>query len=146
MNIAIASDHAGFEYKEKLKEFLSEVGYQVADFGCTSSQSCDYPDFAYPLAKSVSAGENTFGILICGSGIGMTIVANKINGIRAANCCTVEMARLARLHNNANVLAFGARLISFELAKEIVLAFLNEKFEGNRHERRVAKIHKLTGI
>lgn len=146
MNIAIGSDHAGFEYKEKLKEFLVEVGYNVVDFGCNSSESCDYPDFAFPLAKSVSTGENTFGILICGSGIGMSIVANKMNGIRAANCCSVEMAKLARLHNNANVLTFGARLISFELAKEIVLAFLNEKFEGNRHERRVFKIHQLTGL
>ncbi len=146
MNIAIGSDHAGFEYKEKLKEFLAEVGYNVVDFGCSSYESCDYPDFAYPLAKSVSTGEYSFGILICGSGIGMSIVANKINGIRAANCCSVEMAKLARLHNDANILTLGARLISFELAKEIALAFLSEKFEGNRHERRKVKIHQLTGL
>lgn len=146
MKIAIGSDHAGFEYKERLKQYLTEVGYEIADFGCFSSESCDYPEFAYPLSKSVASGENEFGILICGSGIGMSIVANKVNGIRAANCCTVEMAKLARQHNDANILTFGARLISFEQAKEITLAFLQEKFEGNRHERRIHKIHQLTGL
>lgn len=145
MGIAIGSDHAGFDYKEKLKDFLGENGYKVVDFGCYSAESCDYPDFAVLVAKSVAKGENEFGILICGSGIGMSIVANKVVGVRAANCCTVEMARLARQHNNANLLTFGARLVPFELAKEITSAFLNEKFEGGRHERRVNKIHTLTG-
>jgi ribose 5-phosphate isomerase B len=145
MKIAIGSDHAGFEYKEILKDFLINAGHSVFDFGCFSSDSCDYPDFAFPLARSVASGENDFGILICGTGIGMSIVANKVQGIRAANCCSVEMARLARKHNNSNILTFGARLIPIELAKNIVLAFLQEEFEGNRHERRVEKIHKLTG-
>lgn len=145
MKIAIGSDHAGFEYKEILKDFLINAGHNVFDFGCFSSDSCDYPDFAFPLARSVASGENDFGILICGTGIGMSIVANKVQGIRAANCCSVEMARLARKHNNSNILTFGARLIPIELAKDIVLAFLQEEFEGNRHERRVEKIHKLTG-
>ncbi|MCX7909172.1 MAG: ribose 5-phosphate isomerase B [Ignavibacteria bacterium] len=145
MKIAIASDHAGFEYKEELKLYLTEVGYDISDFGCYDSASCDYPDFAIPLAKSVSRGEHQFGILICGSGIGMSIAANKVEGIRAANCCNVEMAKLARQHNDANILTFGARLIPFELAKEIAIAFINEKFEGNRHQRRIDKIHNLTG-
>lgn len=146
MKIAIGSDHAGFDYKENLKKYLTEVGFEVTDFGCFSADSCDYPDFAYPLSKSVANGENDYGILICGSGIGMSIVANKVNGIRAANCCTVEMAKLARQHNNANILTFGARLIPFDLAKEITLAFLQEGFEGNRHEHRINKIHLLTGL
>lgn len=145
MKIAIGSDHAGFEYKEQIKKYLAEVGCEVTDFGCFTSASCDYPDYAFPLALSVASGEHNFGILICGSGIGMSIVANKVAGVRAANCCTVEMARLARQHNNANLLTFGARLIPLELAKEIVFAFINEQFEGGRHERRVEKIHSLTG-
>lgn len=145
MKIAIGSDHAGFDYKENLKNFLVELGYEVADFGCNSDASCDYPDYAILVAKSVANGEVDFGILICGSGIGMSIVANKVEGVRAANCCSVEMARLARQHNNANLLTFGARLIPFDLAKDITIAFLGEKFEGGRHERRVNKIHTLTG-
>ncbi|MGB9771590.1 MAG: ribose 5-phosphate isomerase B [Candidatus Kapaibacteriota bacterium] len=145
MRVAIGSDHAGFDYKERLRDFLEAIGYEVIDFGCSSSESCDYPDFAVPLARSVASRENDYGILICGSGIGMSIVANKIAGVRAANCCTVEMAKLARRHNDANLLTFGARLIPFELAKEITIAFLNENFEGGRHSRRVEKIHTLTG-
>jgi ribose 5-phosphate isomerase B len=145
MKIAIGSDHAGFEVKNIIKSFLAELGHEVKDFGCESSESCDYPDYAYPLAREVAAGNFDFGILICGSGIGMSIVANKVEGIRAANCCSVEMARLARQHNDANVLTFGARLIPIELAKEIVSAFLEESFEGGRHQRRVGKIHSLTG-
>jgi ribose 5-phosphate isomerase B len=145
MKIAIGSDHAGFEVKNIIKSFLAELGHEVKDFGCESSDSCDYPDYAYPLAREVAAGNFDFGILICGSGIGMSIVANKVEGIRAANCCSVEMARLARQHNDANVLTFGARLIPIELAKEIVSAFLEESFEGGRHQRRVGKIHSLTG-
>lgn len=144
MKIAIGSDHAGFELKEKLKEVLSSFSNEVFDFGCLSSNSCDYPDFAIPVAKSVSAGNFDFGILICGTGIGMSIAANKVAGIRAANCCSVEMARLARRHNDANVLTLGARLLSFDLAKEIVATFLLENFDGGRHIPRVQKIHSLT--
>lgn len=145
MKIAIGSDHAGFEYKEKLKEYFEHLGQEVSDFGCFSSESCDYPDYAFPLAKSVANGHFEFGILICGSGIGMSIVANKVKGIRAANCCSVEMAKLARQHNNSNILTLGARLIPLELGIEIVNAFLNEQFEGNRHQGRISKIHHLTG-
>lgn len=146
MKIVIGSDHAGFELKEELKKFLSTLCSEVIDFGCTSSDSCDYPDFAIPLAKSVSGGEFDFGILICGTGIGMSIAANKVKGIRAANCCSIQMAQLARQHNDANILTLGARLISYELAKEIVSTFLGENFQGGRHVLRIQKIHNSTGI
>ena len=146
MKISVASDHAGFEYKERLKELLKSLGHEVVDFGCFSPDSSDYPDFAYPAAKAVGIGECERGIFICGTGVGVSIVANKVKGVRAANCCSVEEAKLSRQHNNANVLTFGARLISWELAKEIVKVWLETEFEGGRHERRVEKIHKLTGL
>lgn len=145
MRIAIGCDHAGYEHKLGIIDFLHLLGYEVTDFGCNSTESCDYPDYARPTAESVAKGESDFGILICGSGIGMSIVANKIRGIRAANCSSPKMAELARQHNNANVLTFGARLVSLDEAKEIVRSFLNAKFEGGRHQRRVEKIHLGTG-
>lgn len=145
MKIAIGCDHAGYEYKLGIIDFLHLLGYEVTDFGCNSAESCDYPDFARPTAESVAKGEHDLGILICGSGIGMSIVANKIRGIRAANCTSPKMAELARQHNNANILTFGARLVSLDDAKEIVRSFLNAKFEGGRHQRRVEKIHSETG-
>ncbi|MCS7177509.1 MAG: ribose 5-phosphate isomerase B [Candidatus Kapabacteria bacterium] len=144
MRIAIASDHAGFAYKERLRELLQQAGNEVQDYGAHSEESSDYPDFAVLAARAVARGEADYGILICGSGIGMSIVANKVPGVRAANCCTEEMARLSRLHNNANVLTFGARLMPFEQAWRIVQVFLETPFEGGRHERRVGKIHQLT--
>ena len=146
MKIAIASDHAGFEYKENLKALLKELGHEYHDFGCYSPDSSDYPDFAYPAAKSVAEGKFDRGIFICGTGIGVSIVANKVKGIRAANCCSIEEAKLSREHNNANVLTFGARLISWDKAKEIVKVWLSTDFQGGRHERRVKKIHQLTGL
>jgi ribose 5-phosphate isomerase B len=146
MKIAIASDHAGFEYKERLKNLLSKLGFEYKDFGCFTSDSSDYPDFAYPAAKAVGNGEFERGILICGTGVGMAIVANKVKNVRAANCCSVKEARLSRQHNNANILTFGARLIPWELAEKIVREWLSTEFEGGRHERRVEKIHKLTGF
>lgn len=145
MKIAVASDHAGFAYKERLRQLLRDAGYEVYDFGAYSEESSDYPDFAVPAAQAVARGEVDYGILICGSGIGVSIVANKIPGVRAANCCSEEMARLSRQHNNANVLTFGARLVPFELAWQMVQAFLTTPFEGGRHARRVEKIHQLTG-
>ncbi len=145
MRIAIGCDHAGYGHKLGIIDFLHLLGYEVIDFGCNSTESCDYPDFARPAAESVAKGENDFGILICGSGIGMSIVANKIRGIRAANCTSPKMAELARQHNNANILTFGARLVSLDEAKEIVRSFLNSEFEGGRHRRRVEKIHSQTG-
>jgi ribose 5-phosphate isomerase B len=145
MKIAFASDHAGFEYKKELMEWLKREDYQVLDFGAFSEESVDYPDYAFPAAEAVAANIADYGILICGSGIGMAITANKVTSIRAANCYTPEMAELARRHNNANVLCLGSRLISLELAKKIVKAFIEGEFEGGRHMIRVEKIHFLTG-
>ncbi len=146
MKIAIASDHAGYEYKEKLKTFLKDIGFDAEDMGTHSSESVDYPDYAIILSKKVSSGEFTQGILICGTGIGMSITANKITGVRAGVCESVESARYSRLHNNANVICLGARITPIEKAKEIVEIFLETKFEGGRHASRIEKIHRLTGI
>ncbi|WP_222943872.1 ribose 5-phosphate isomerase B [Pedobacter sp. N36a] len=138
MKIAIGADHAGFEYKEMLKSFLSD--YEVKDFGTHSTQSVDYPDFAHPVALAVESQEYTFGILVCGSANGVAITANKHQHIRAAICWLNEIASLARIHNNANVLCIPARFVSEELAKEMTTTFLNTAFEGGRHENRVNKI------
>jgi ribose 5-phosphate isomerase B len=145
MKLSIASDHAGFELKEKLSDWLEKQNHKLLDFGTNSLASCDYPDFAYSASLAVAKGECDFGIIICGSGIGMSIVCNKVKGIRAANCCSEEMASLTRKHNNANVLNLGARLIDFELAIKITETFLNTPFDGGRHAIRVDKIHELTG-
>jgi len=144
--LAIASDHAGYDLKQKVINLLQNEGYFVEDYGTYDENSCDYPDFGYKAAKSVAYGLNQYGILICGTGIGMSIVANKVKGIRAANCCSVYMARLAREHNDANILTLGARLLTFEEAKAIILEFLNGKFQGDRHIRRINKINELTGF
>lgn len=138
MKIAIGADHAGFEYKELLKSFLSD--YEVKDFGTHSTQSVDYPDFAHPVASAVESQEYTFGILVCGSANGVAITANKHQHIRAAICWLNEIAELARVHNNANVLCIPARFVSEDLAKEMTTTFLNTAFEGGRHENRVNKI------
>lgn len=145
MKLAIASDHAGFDYKSELIPWLKSKGFEVKDFGCFAGESVDYPDFAFAAAKTVGKGKNDYGILICGTGIGVSITANKVDGIRAANCCSAKMAELARRHNDANILTFGARLIELDLAKEIILTFLNTNFEAGRHKIRVDKIHSLTG-
>lgn len=143
--IAVASDHAGFDYKEKTKQLLDEIGLPYKDFGTSSKDSVDYPDYGHQAAEAISKGECDRGILICGSGIGMSIVANKSRGVRAAECVTPEMAEVARKHNNANVLTFGERFITWETATAIIKTFLSTPFEGGRHERRVEKIHSLTG-
>ena len=140
MNIAIGGDHAGFEYKQAIKTYLEKLGHTVEDFGPFSDDSCDYPDIAHPLAMSVESKKNELGIGICGSGNGINMTLNKHQEIRSALCWEVELARLARQHNNANVLALPSRFISIELAKKCAEAFVNEEFEGGRHERRVNKI------
>ncbi len=140
MKIAIGSDHAGFELKETIKTFLKEKGIEVIDFGTYSEERVDYPDYAIPLAESVANGEEDFGILICGTGIGMSIAANKVKGIRASLCSDVYSAHSAREHNNANVLCLGGRVLGKELAKEIVDKWLSSSFLGGRHKRRVDKI------
>ncbi|MGB0521564.1 MAG: ribose 5-phosphate isomerase B [Flammeovirgaceae bacterium] len=141
MKIALGGDHAGFSYKKSIIEYLNEKGVETQDFGPGSDASVDYPDFAHPLANSVEAGETALGILICGSGNGVAMTANKHQGIRAALCWNTELAELARQHNNANVLCIPARFISLDEAKACVDAFINAEFEGGRHERRVGKIH-----
>ena len=140
MEIAIAGDHAGFNLKAIIKEYLQSKGHQIKDFGTNSEQSCDYPDFAHPLAKAINDGEYKRGILICGSANGVNIVANKHQQVRSALCWNVEVAQLARQHNNANVVALPARFISKELAIQIVDAFISTEFEGGRHANRVNKI------
>lgn len=137
--IAIACDHAGFDYKEIIKKHL-ETHYAVKDFGTFSKDSVDYPDFVHPSANAVESGECDFGILICGSGQGVAITANKHQQIRCALCWMPELAELARKHNNANMIALPARFIASELAVDIVDKFLGTDFEGGRHENRVAKI------
>lgn len=137
--IPIGADHAGFELKEAIKEHLANKGIETKDHGCYSTDSIDYPDFGHPVASEVEANGG-LGILICGSGNGINMTANKHQGIRSALCWNVELAQLAREHNNANIIALPARFISTELAIEMVDAFLSTEFEGGRHERRVNKI------
>lgn len=143
MKIAIASDHAGFEAKEELKPLLNELGIEVEDLGTMSGDSVDYPDYAKKVAEAVVHGEVNQGLLVCGSGIGMTISANKIDGIRAALAWNEETARLAREHNDANVLAIGSRTTPKEDIPKIVRAWFEAKFAGGRHERRIEKITEL---
>lgn len=138
--IAIGADHAGFELKEKVTEYLKRSGFEYKDYGTYSSESADYPDFAHPVALAVENKESDLGILICGSGNGVAITANKHQGIRAAICWLEDLASLARQHNDANVLCLPARYISSDLAMKIIDKFLNSSFEGGRHERRVKKI------
>lgn len=140
IKLAIASDHAGYDFKEKLKEYLVSKNYTIKDFGTYSTESADYPDFAHPLAIAVEKGEYVFGITLCGSGNGISMTANKHQGIRSALCWNKEISELARLHNDANVCSIPARFVSFDQAKEIVDAFLNTSFEGGRHLKRVEKI------
>lgn len=140
MNIAIGGDHAGFIYKQEIIALLESLGHQVRDFGPASEASVDYPDHAHPLAIAVENAECDLGILICGSGNGVAITANKHQGIRAALCWSVELGALARQHNNANVLCLPARFIDLDLAKHIVSVFLTTPFEGGRHQNRVQKI------
>jgi ribose 5-phosphate isomerase B len=141
IKIAIAADHAGFEYKTAIKQFLTEKGFECIDFGAHSSDSVDYPDVTHPLANEVVTGNSTFGILICGSGNGVCMTANKHQGIRAALCWNKELGELARLHNNANVLCLPARFIDLHTAIAICEVFLNTAFEGGRHANRVQKIN-----
>lgn len=141
MKIAIGGDHAGFHYKKRLIEFLDEGGHQVEDFGPGSDASVDYPDHVHPLASSIASKANDLGVLICGSGNGVAITANKHEDVRAALCWNNELAALARQHNNANVICIPARFIAYEYAEMLVDTFLKTDFEGGRHQRRVDKIN-----
>ena len=140
--IALAADHGGVHYKTLIAAMLRGSGREVLDFGTDSTVATDYPDYAWRAAEAVSRGEADWGIVVCGSGIGVSIVANKAEGVRAANCLTPEMARLARAHNNANVLSLGAKFLSQEQAKEAVLLWLQTDFSGEeRHARRIGKLN-----
>jgi ribose 5-phosphate isomerase B len=141
--IAVGCDHAAFVLKETIKKHLQEQGYEVKDYGCFSSESVDYPDMIHPLAKEINAGKIERGIVLCGSGIGVSMVANKYPKVRCALCWNSELARLCRQHNDANVLALGARFIPEKEALEMVDTFLNTPFEGGRHQGRVDKISYL---
>lgn len=140
MRIAIGSDHAGVTYKTELIELLREMGHEVKDFGTNSHDAVDYPDFIRPVAQAVARGEFERGIVLGGSGNGEQIVANKVRGVRCALCWDGTTARLARQHNDANVVSIGERVVGLETAKDIVRIFLSTGFEGGRHQRRIAKI------
>lgn len=140
LQLAAGSDHAGFALKQEMVEYLRSLGHEVTDFGTHSDQSVDYPDFAHPVAEAVESGEVVFGLLICGSGNGISMAANKHAGIRAALCWKAEIAELARQHNDANIISLPARYITAEEAKACIDKFLNTAFEGGRHANRVAKI------
>jgi ribose 5-phosphate isomerase B len=143
MKIAIGADHAGFELKQKLKQKLVQEGHEVADFGTDSTESTDYPDYAQRVAREVGDGRADRGVLVCGTGVGMAMAANKVAGVRAAPLWSEDEARLAREHNDSNVATFGARLIDDANAAKLMDVFLNTEFSGGRHARRVAKIAQL---
>ena len=143
MRIALGADHAGVNLKREIRQLLDERGLEYSDFGTNATDSVDYPDFAAKVAAEVAGGKFDFGILFCGSGIGMAIAANKVDGIRAAPVTDEQSAHLAREHNNANVLALGERLTPSDLARQIVNTFLDTPFAGGRHQRRVDKITAL---
>ena len=142
MNIIISNDHAGVELKNKVKKYLEAGGHKLIDFGNNDGESVDYPDIIHPLAKEISKNKDSKGIIMCGTGNGVSMVANKYEGVRAALCWNKETASLSRQHNNANVLSLPARFLTTDEAIEIVNTFLETDFEGGRHERRVNKINK----
>lgn len=143
MRIALGTDHAGYEYKERIKRHLTEKGHEVKDFGTYSTEACDYPDFIYPAALAVAKGECDRAIVMGGSGNGETIVANKVRGIRCAVCWNEELARLSRAHNDANAMSIGARMVSIDLALKMIDIWLTTPFDGGRHARRIQKIAEL---
>ena len=145
MKIALASDHGGFALKNEIAAYLKELGHETEDFGCYSTDSCDYPDFGVPAARAVAGGACERGIVICSTGIGISISANKVRGIRCALCGDLYSAEMTRRHNNANVLAMGASLTAPTLARKIVDVFLTTPFEGGRHQRRVDKLDRIEG-
>lgn len=140
MKIAIGGDHAGYEYKEKIKAYLTAKGIEIQDYGTFSTAAVDFPDFAHPTAEAVESGKADFGILLCGSGQGVNMTANKHQGVRSALCWNGDIAKITRKHNNANIIAVPARFVAYEYAIEMIDIFIGTEFEGGRHERRVEKI------
>ena len=143
MKIVVGSDHAAYELKEAIKEKLINEGHEVIDVGCDSPESVDYPKYGHAVGRAVASGEAERGIAVCGSGIGISIACNKVPGIRAALCTSVEMAEMCRRHNNANVVCMGARMISQDLAFDIVDKWMTTEFEGGKHLRRINEIEDL---
>ncbi|HIT64270.1 MAG TPA: ribose 5-phosphate isomerase B [Candidatus Ventrimonas merdavium] len=143
MKIAMGNDHSAVEMKEAIKAYVESKGYEVIDFGTNSSESCDYPEFGEKVGRAVAAGEADYGIAICGTGIGIGIAAGKVKGVRVCTCSEPYSARLSRMHNNTNVLTFGARVIGVEMAKMIVDEWLDNQYEGGRHDRRVQMLGEI---
>ncbi len=143
MKIAIGNDHAAVELKNEIMAYVKELGHEVVNFGTDTNDSCNYPEFGEKVGKAVALGEYDCGILICGTGVGISIAANKVNGVRAAVCSDVATAHLVKEHNDANILAFGARIVGSELAKDMVKAYLEAEFLGGRHATRVAMFSEI---
>lgn len=143
MKIAMGNDHSAVEMKEAMKAYVESKGYEVIDFGTNSTESCDYPEFGEKVGRAVVSGEADYGIAICGTGIGIGIAAGKVKGVRVCTCSEPYSARLSRMHNNTNVLTFGARVIGVEMAKMIVDEWLDNKYEGGRHDRRVQMLGEI---
>ena len=143
MKIAIGNDHAAVEMKKEIAAYVQSLGHEVVNFGTDTNESCNYPDFGEKVGMAVVAGEFDCGILICGTGVGISIAANKVNGVRAAVCSDTTTARLVKQHNNANIIAFGARIVGIETAKDIVKTYLEAEFMGGRHATRVDMIHEI---
>lgn len=143
MKIAMGNDHSAVEMKEAMKPYVESKGYEVIDFGTNSTDSCDYPEFGEKVGRAVASGEADYGIAICGTGIGIGIAAGKVKGVRVCTCSEPYSARLSRMHNNTNVLTFGARVIGVEMAKMIVDEWLDNKYEGGRHDRRVQMLGEI---
>ncbi|MGN0342040.1 MAG: ribose 5-phosphate isomerase B [Roseburia sp.] len=143
MKIGIGNDHAAVEMKFAIKEYLESMGHEVVNYGTDSNESCNYPEYGAKVGRAVAAGEVDCGVLICGTGVGISIAANKVKGVRAAVCSDVATAHLVKEHNNANIIAFGARIVGLELAKDIVKAYLDAEYQGGRHDLRIAMIHEI---
>lgn len=143
MKIAIGNDHAAVEMKQAIVAYLEEMGHEVINVGTDTSESCNYPEYGEKVGRLVAGKEVDCGVLICGTGVGISIAANKVKGVRAAVCSEPVTARLVKEHNNANIIAFGARIVGIETAKAIVSAYLNAEFEGGRHQRRIDLIHAI---
>ncbi len=143
MKIAIGNDHAAVNLKKEIMEYVQSLGHEVTNFGTDSTESCNYPEYGEKVGRAVAAGEYDCGILICGTGVGISIAANKVNGVRAAVCSDATTARLVKEHNNANIIAFGERIVGVELAKDIVKAYLDAEFLGGRHAVRVAMFSEI---
>ena len=143
MKIAIGNDHTAVEYKKEITAFLEEKGHEVINYGTDKSESCNYAEYGQKVGFAVASGEADCGVLICGTGIGISLAANKVKGIRAAVCSEPVSARLTKEHNNANIIAFGARIVGIEMAKAIVAAWLDSEFQGGRHQDRINAIHSI---